>query len=201
MQSNWFYISTKLTKKVALQRWGSHRPAPSLWHETGGVAWFSFLLREVCPAAAAFTFCMYFSFAGEINFYYLGQVSSWAPFHTFHGPALPDPPGVTPSRGSQDPTGCTQRSYCASFHLATSWFAPHCARCWRYLQYRQLSGWTTKEHEKWEKGQAILSAFADRKVLRFALVATQSWKISLSVLSWKKTILAPAAGAALFPFH
>lgn len=54
-QSNWFDISTKLTKKVALQRWGSHRPAPSLWHETGGVAWFRFLLRGVCPAVAAFT--------------------------------------------------------------------------------------------------------------------------------------------------
>lgn len=34
---------------------GPHRPAPSLWHKNSGVAWFSFLLGEVCVSAAKFS--------------------------------------------------------------------------------------------------------------------------------------------------
>lgn len=63
-------VYQKVTKKVAQpwQRRGSHRPAPSLWQENGGVAQFSLFFSKVCPALAAFTLCMHFPYSSEVNF-------------------------------------------------------------------------------------------------------------------------------------
>lgn len=84
IQSN---ISNKLTKKEEqlLQRWGSGRPASSLWHENATVAWLSFLLRKVCPAAGEFMLWMYFPYTGELTVPLFGTKEQLSP-----SPCLPD---------------------------------------------------------------------------------------------------------------
>lgn len=67
-----------------------------------------------------------------------------------------------------------------------------------YLQFKLLLGWADREHKKTgEKNllEVILLVFADTKGLRFVSMARESCEINPIILSWKKTILAPAADA------
>lgn len=134
---------------------GPYRPAPSLWHKTSGVAWFSILLREVCVSAAKFTLCVFLSRWWNELFCYLGQSSGWALLQACHRLALPDPPQLCHHEADRTPLGAhgevtVQASTTQLHYLPLAVPGAQCTCSTNSSQAEQ------PRNKKQEKGQTIL---------------------------------------------